>query len=627
MHDIFISYAREDAEWVERLCRRMEAQGFSVWKDSAIPTGRAFGRVIEQAIEAASVVVVVWSKHSVESDWVRAEAMEGLKRNILVPLLKEQCEPPLRYRTLQTSDLTRWRFQPRYPAFLDLLAACREITGGRVSIQSNAQQQAPAVETFWSNRRQLAIAGVTALALLVALGIWKRLESSKRQQSALSLTVAAESILNQLESEQRRSRLYWRFFLDRKAGQASIERAVLLSLEAVARDPSPRTLQVLESGLRLLPLPRSGTPGYGTTSLATVATGGSRVAWAHREIIQQLDLNHPSALTRLENSEYVSHLQFLSGSYPLMTVGVKGAIDLWKPHTGERRTLNAAAEAPLLSVALADDGNTLALHQQGFATIWELGSGQLKARIATESDPLVGNAQSIALAPDGRRLAIAGRQNIQVRDLMEEANSYELNFEYLVSALSFDPAGTTLASASTSGENRIIEVSSGKVSQIFQGLAARTIHFSDNGEWVVRSASGRVAVAKATRQQAPILTYSHDDSITAVAFSTDGRHIATGGRDGVLRVWNLNNGRELLRQGFLSKVLDLGFSSDGTLVTAVSGDGEIRQFPLTYEDPAAAACQRIQRQLTIEEWRNYLPEESYRVQCPDLGQSSSPLER
>lgn len=49
---------------------------------------RVEGRLeISKAIDAAKCVVVVWSRNSVESEWVINEANEGLERDILVPLM------------------------------------------------------------------------------------------------------------------------------------------------------------------------------------------------------------------------------------------------------------------------------------------------------------------------------------------------------------------------------------------------------------------------------------------------------------------------------------------------------------------------------------------------------------
>ena len=105
---MFISYAREDAPDARRVAEALEHRGLSVFWDRTIPTGRAFEDEIEQAIASAGAVVVLWSEHSVRSDWVRAEASEGANRGILVPASLDGATPPLRYRVNQTADLKDW---------------------------------------------------------------------------------------------------------------------------------------------------------------------------------------------------------------------------------------------------------------------------------------------------------------------------------------------------------------------------------------------------------------------------------------------------------------------------------------------------------------------------------------
>jgi hypothetical protein len=108
MSDIFVSYDSEDRERVRHLVEVFEAQGWSVWWDRHIQTGEPFARVIEREIEAAQVVVVVWSHTSIDSDWVRAEAEDGRKRGRLLPVLLDPVEPPMPFGQIQTADLVWW---------------------------------------------------------------------------------------------------------------------------------------------------------------------------------------------------------------------------------------------------------------------------------------------------------------------------------------------------------------------------------------------------------------------------------------------------------------------------------------------------------------------------------------
>ncbi len=121
-HDVFISYSSGDRARVAALARLFEDRGWSVWWDRDIPPGESYHQVIERALAQARVVVVAWSRTSVESDWVLAEADEGRKRKVLVPALLEPAEIPLAFRSLQAADLAGWSGDPAHTEARKLLA-------------------------------------------------------------------------------------------------------------------------------------------------------------------------------------------------------------------------------------------------------------------------------------------------------------------------------------------------------------------------------------------------------------------------------------------------------------------------------------------------------------------------
>ncbi len=108
MSDVFISYAREDRSRVEGLVRLLEAQGFSVWWDRDIVPGESFDELIDKQIDQAAAVLVVWTKNSINSRWVRNEALEGMDRGILVPVLLDDVRIPVAFRQAQLANLVRW---------------------------------------------------------------------------------------------------------------------------------------------------------------------------------------------------------------------------------------------------------------------------------------------------------------------------------------------------------------------------------------------------------------------------------------------------------------------------------------------------------------------------------------
>ena len=105
MADIFVSYAREDRACVTPFIDLLVAQGWSVWWDRALTPGTTFENVIDAEITGARCVLVFWSKNSVKSDWVLAEANEGLERDILIPIMLDEVRVPLVFRRKQYAFL------------------------------------------------------------------------------------------------------------------------------------------------------------------------------------------------------------------------------------------------------------------------------------------------------------------------------------------------------------------------------------------------------------------------------------------------------------------------------------------------------------------------------------------
>ena len=129
MSDIFISYASADKATAKSLAELLKQRGWSVWWDRVIPIGKTFDHVIEEALDSAKCVLVLWSKSSVASHWVITEANEGLNRGILIPVLIEETKIPLAFRRLQTANLIGWQAGQENPEVSLMLEAITQIVG------------------------------------------------------------------------------------------------------------------------------------------------------------------------------------------------------------------------------------------------------------------------------------------------------------------------------------------------------------------------------------------------------------------------------------------------------------------------------------------------------------------
>jgi hypothetical protein len=104
----FLSYAREDAEFVLRLAKDLRAGGAGVWVDQLdIAPGQRWDRAVEDALAKCLQLVVILSPAAVESTNVMDEVSLALEDGkTVVPVLHRQCKIPFRLRRLQYVDLS-----------------------------------------------------------------------------------------------------------------------------------------------------------------------------------------------------------------------------------------------------------------------------------------------------------------------------------------------------------------------------------------------------------------------------------------------------------------------------------------------------------------------------------------
>jgi tetratricopeptide (TPR) repeat protein len=166
MATVFLSYAREDVARLSPLAAALEQAGHIVWWDEHIRGGDQFAEAIEQALNAADVIVVAWTEASTHSAWVRDEAATGRDSGRLVPVTLDGCPPPLGFRQYQTIDLSRWngRANSRHFERLEHAVATKAAAPG----DEQPTRKPPRLRAPRFGRSQGLAAAATLLALIVA---------------------------------------------------------------------------------------------------------------------------------------------------------------------------------------------------------------------------------------------------------------------------------------------------------------------------------------------------------------------------------------------------------------------------------------------------------------------------
>jgi WD40 repeat protein len=301
----------------------------------------------------------------------------------------------------------------------------------------------------------------------------------------------------------------------------------------------------------------------GWTSLGTV---GIAVAWA---VCYDSATDDPPALV-LRHGQAVQAVAFAPDGRSLATgsglVGQAGEVTLWDLATRDVRWHRTGQAGGVLALAFAPGGKILASgDRDGIVRLWDLASGVLQAVLPTAP----GRVSDLAFTPDGRTLvSVSAGGTLCLWDPatgMEQGRVGVWDSDLGAGVLALSPDGQTLANAGRS--IRLRDTVSGR----------QTVMPNSHSDWVcclAFSADGRllasggfdeaVQVRDTASGQLRGCLRGHADWINHVVFSPNGRLLASAGRDHRVCVWETATGR--LRSTYSrhgGAVYALAFSPDG----------------------------------------------------------------
>ena len=111
----------------------------------------------------------------------------------------------------------------------------------------------------------------------------------------------------------------------------------------------------------------------------------------------------------------------------------------------------------------------------------------------------------------------------------------------------------------------------------------------------------------------------HSGTVWDLAFSPDGRRLASAGDDHTVRIWNVATGEALGDPitGHTAPVMTVAFSPDGHRIASAGSDDTIRFWPA--EPSVDELCAKLTANMSAEQWRDWVSADiGYRQQCPNL---------
>jgi serine/threonine-protein kinase len=180
--DLFVSYKAEDRPRVAPLVHALEAEGYSVWWDAQIGGGEAWRDTICRELDAARLVLVIWSKRSVgpQGRFVHDEATRAQRRGAYLPAIIDKVDPPLGFGEIQSLNLVRWKGDPGDRKYQALLGAIRSRLGGAISA-------VPHTTGKGVSRRTAIVGGAVVAATAAGVAGWTLLRPGKASAKSIAV--------------------------------------------------------------------------------------------------------------------------------------------------------------------------------------------------------------------------------------------------------------------------------------------------------------------------------------------------------------------------------------------------------------------------------------------------------
>lgn len=247
MTDVFVSYASADRERAKVVADALSAEGWSVWWDRTIPPGKQFDQVIEEALDAARCVVVLWSRTSVSSNWVKTESAEAMRRNVLVPALIEDVRIPLEFRRVQAADLSQWRGERSHPEFEKFRQSITEHlqpgssrTGTAPEPPRRRAEPSPESQKPKRRSRKWVLTAITSVVVIGAAVLALAVYSDYAARADLAARIRLEEARNQAEARRAAEKAAADEAAERRANESSRPPPQAASPATPARPP-PQT--------------------------------------------------------------------------------------------------------------------------------------------------------------------------------------------------------------------------------------------------------------------------------------------------------------------------------------------------------------------------------------------------
>lgn len=370
------------------------------------------------------------------------------------------------------------------------------------------------------------------------------------------------------------------------------ERSILLALQSVSTTRSvdgtilPESLEALHRSIVSSPI-RMTLEGHdnGVLSadyspdgrqLATIGDDGTVILW---------DASNGEELVRLpgttEPDDFVSIKRVAySPDGKLLAACNRNQVKIYDPASGDLIKTLGGHQADITAIAFSADGTRLASGDRGgSAVIWDISTGNSLLQLAGHSDAIEG----LTFSPDGKWLITAGDDatmkiwDVVTGDLLRNFT----DFSGVIGGVTFSSDGTQFAFSD--GTIHTWQFSLDPVDdktmivnrEIFTIPGASADSFSPDGRQLAGVSGNAIKLWDAANGRELLTLVGHSDWVMGLAFSPDGKWLASTSLDGTIKVWSIVPGNETVTvsspvTGYGTRVV---YDPNGQLFATNGGDG------------------------------------------------------